>query len=225
LIALGCTRASLMALVLCASALLPAAVAAQQPDTVRAQHDTTVVVIPVPEKSPTSSPLPEIERATTPGGAFVRALLLPGWGHAAIGAYTRGGFYFAAQTTSGFLLIRSIHRLGIANQERDLKESRLREALIAKGVTGDSALATALASDPDLAKSVRFVRSRHQQVEDWAALAIFMTFVSGADAYVSAHLRDFPSPLPLSLEVAPGDASGRVSLGLKAAVGSRPPSR
>jgi hypothetical protein len=206
------TRA--LVLLACAAGALPALAAAQQPDTM-------VVVTPVPQKSVTSAALPEVERSTSPGGAFIRSLILPGWGHAAIGAYTRGGFYFAAQTTTGFLLARSIHRLGIANQERALKESRLREALIATGVTSDTALASRLAADPDVAKSVRFVRSRHQQVEDWAALAIFLTFVSGADAFVSAHLRDFPSPIPLSLDVGGGSAPGSVSLGLKAAAGPR----
>src|SRR6202008_2470310 len=40
-------------------------------------------------------PVLQAEKATgiTPGGACLRALLVPGWGHGATESYTRAGFY------------------------------------------------------------------------------------------------------------------------------------
>lgn len=195
--------------------------AAAAPPPAAAQARDTAVVRTVPQPTRSSVQLPAVDEPTTPGGAFVRALLLPGWGHAAIGAYTRGGFYFAAETTTGFLLARTIRRLELAKEGRDLKEDRLREQLIGQGITSDTALAARLDADPDVARSRRLVRSRHQQVEDWAALSIFLVFVSGADAFVSAHLRDIPKPIPVTLDVAPAGGAGRVALGLRVALRSR----
>jgi hypothetical protein len=36
-----------------------------------------------------------------------------------------------------------------------------------------------------------FALARGRHFEDWAALSIFLVFLSGADAYVSAYLADF----------------------------------
>jgi hypothetical protein len=179
--------------------------------------DTVVVVTPVPAPVQESVVLPQLDQPTTPGGAFLRAVLLPGWGHVSIGAYTRGGFYFAAETTTGFLLARTARRLEIAKNGRDLKEDRLREELLAAGADPDSVPAL-IDLDPDVARSRRLVRSRRQQVEDWAALGLFMVFLSGADAFVSAHLRDFPEPIPVTLDLEPRPEGG-VALGFKLAVG------
>ena len=208
-------RGALLALAALLGSAQPARLCAQVPDTV-------VVVTPVPAPAQEGVELPELDEPTTPGGAFLRAVLLPGWGHASIGAYTRGGFYFAAETTAGFLLVRTIRRLEIAKEGRDLKEDRLREALIATGVTHPDTLDARVSADPEVARSRRLVRSRRQQMEDWAALGLFMVFLSGADAFVSAHLRDFPEPIPVSLELAPRPRGG-VALGLSLAVG--PPFR
>jgi hypothetical protein len=184
---------------------LVALLAVAHPAPVRAQvPDTAAVVNPL-----------------TPGGAFLRSVLLPGWGHASIGAYARGGFYFAAETTAGFLLARTVRRLEIAKEGRDLKEDRLREALTLAGTTNPDSIGARLDADPEVARARRLVRSRRQQVEDWAALGLFMVFLSGADAFVSAHLRDFPEPIPLTLDVAPLPRRG-FEVGLSLAVGPPP---
>ena len=208
------TRWTLLALGVLFLAAAAHDAAAQVPDTV-------VVVNPVPTPAQETVELPELDEPTTPGGAFLRAVLLPGWGHASIGSYTRGGFYFAAETTAGFLLARTVRRLEIAKDARDLKEDRLRERLLADGSDPDS-VAAQIDADPEVARSRRLVRSRRQQVEDWAALGLFMVFLSGADAFVSAHLRDFPEPIPLSLEVEP-IRSGAVGVGISLPLG--PPRR
>jgi hypothetical protein len=208
------TRGALLALAALLGCAQPARLWAQVPDTV-------VVVSPVPARAQESVELPELDEPTTPGGAFLRAVLLPGWGHASIGAYTRGGFYFAAETTVGFLVARTARRLELAKDARDLKEDRVRDELLAGGTDPDSVKAR-VDADPEVARSQRLVRSRRQQLEDWAALGLFMVFISGADAFVSAHLRDFPEPIPASLEIAPRPGAG-VELGLRLGVG--PPFR
>ena len=157
---------------------------------------------------------------TTPRGAFVRALILPGRGHASICSYGRGGFYFVTETGIGIMLARTVHRLDVAKDVRDLKEARVREVLAASGVSSDS-LDARVARDPTVAHTQHLVRARHNQLENWMAIGIFMFFVGGADAFVSAHLRDFPPPISLSAASGP---EGSTQLGLKIAVGSHPPS-
>jgi hypothetical protein len=205
--------------------VLAQALAQMFPHSAAAQvRDTVVVVNPVPtpaEQADDLPELPELDEPTTPGGAFLRAVLLPGWGHASIGAYTRGGFYFAAETTAGFLLARTVRRLGAAKDARDLKEDRLRAQLLGAGRPADS-VDVLVQGDPEVARAQRLVRSRRQQMEDWAALGLFFVFLSGADAFVSAHLRDFPEPV--TLDVVPA-AGGAVGVGLSVPVGRRRPGR
>ena len=46
---------------------------------------------------------------------------------------------------------------------------------------------------------------KRQQVQDWVVLWIFNHLFAGADAFVSAHLQDFPKEL--KLRVGPGGVS------------------
>jgi hypothetical protein len=106
----------------------------------------------------------------SPGGAFVRSLVLPGWGQAWVGAPGRGGVYFALEGASLWMLYRTQQRLDQARAEqRVLHDSGVLPADSTSGL----------------------VRSRERQREDWIALSVFLLFFSGADAYVSAHLADF----------------------------------
>jgi hypothetical protein len=154
----------------------------------------------------------------SPGGAFLRAVVLPGWGHAAIGSYTRGAVYFAAEAATAFGLVRTRLRLSEAEDRLALQESFRRETLIRDGVTDPEELQTALDEDEVLSDLRGLVSARQQQQEDWAALGIFLVLLSGADAYVSAHLQDFPTPLDLNVTPLPG---GRAEL----SVGVRLPLR
>ncbi len=49
--------------------------------------------------------------------------------------------------------------------------------------------------------------AKRQQVQDWLVLWIFNHFFSGAEAFVSAHLQDFPKDL--KIRAFPGGAGGR----------------
>ena len=186
---------------------------AQQPDTVGIVTGTA----PIQNQQRVDPTDPR--GAVSPGGAFVRALLLPGWGHASIGSFTRGGFYFTTEATTAIMLARMLRRLATAKDARDLRESRVREALLGAGTSPDS-LADLVDRDDGVASARGLVFSRREQLEDWVALAAFLVFLSGADAFVSAHLRDFPAPLAVEAAIGPG---GSVELGLSWPVG--PPRR
>jgi hypothetical protein len=103
-------------------------------------------------------------------GAFFRSLVLPGWGQAYVGAPARGAVYFALAAGSGWMTYLTRQQYNDARVE----EQWLRDT----GQIGEN-------EDSD------FALARSQHFEDWAALTIFLMFLSGADAYVSAYLADF----------------------------------
>lgn len=103
-------------------------------------------------------------------GAFLRSLILPGWGQAYVGAPGRGAIYFAMESGALWMALRSRQQLRAAR----VQESWLRE-------TGE----LPARSESPLAQS------RARQVEDWTTVSIFLLFLAGADAYVAAQLADF----------------------------------
>jgi hypothetical protein len=190
--------------------------AAQAPYTLVVPTDTIL-------DTQTGVELPELDEPTTPGGAFLRAVLLPGWGHASIGSYQRGAFYFAAEATTGFFLARTVRRLSLAKDARDLRELRLREVLAAQspGLSEDSIVAR-LERDDAVNDKRGLVAARQQQLEDWVAFGAFLVFLGGADAFVSAHLKDFPEPIAPRAEFVPGPTGATMRLGISVGVGRRP---
>lgn len=112
----------------------------------------------------------EAEGGISPGGAFARSLVLPGWGQSVLGAPERGGLYFALEAGSLWMVWRSARKLDEAERFQD----ELRR-------TGQLAPTDRTA----------LVRARSQQREDWITLSVFWLFFSGADAFVTAHLQDF----------------------------------
>jgi hypothetical protein len=165
---------------------------------------------PVEAATPATSPAPPL--SISPGGAFLRALAVPGWGHAANGSYTRGGVYFAAQSTTLYTLFRTRIRVGESQDRVRLREGILRARLDAEGVTDPEDVQARFDEDPALTELRGLLDSRKDQQEDLVALGIFLLFLSGADAYVSAHLARFPDPL--EIEGAPV-AGGGFELGLR----------
>lgn len=195
----------LAATVLClaATVLCPAAAVAQDPPT--------PAVDPAP-RSPQQTPALDI----SPGGAFWRALVFPGWGHAAIDAHGRGGFYFAAQTATVYTALRTRMRVGEAQDRVRFREDLVLERLAAEGVTDPELIQQRMDEDPALSELRGLLDSRKEQQEDMVALGIFFLFVSAADAYVSAHLSRFPEPLEVSARAGPRgpvvDVGWRVAL-------------
>ncbi len=148
----------------------------------------------------------------SPGGALWRAFLVPGWGHAAIGSYTRGGFYFALQTATLYTLSRTRVRINEAESRLDFREDVVRRKWMAEGVVDPEELDRLVEEDQGVEDLGSLVDSRHEQREDLIAASLFFLLISGVDAYVSAHLAHFPDPL--EVEAVPvGD--GRVEMSLK----------
>jgi hypothetical protein len=95
----------------------------------------------------------------SPGGAFVRSLILPGWGQARLGRNVTGGLFLLFEGMAGAMVWKATWQLEWA-RTRD-----------------------------------KFVESHRQEREDWIVLLVFNHLMSGAEAYVSALLFDYPAAL------------------------------
>ncbi len=160
------------------------------------------------------APEPPAPLEISPGGAFWRALAFPGWGHAAIDAHGRGGFYFGAQTATLYTLFRTRIRVGEAQDRVRFREAVLLDRLAAEGVTDFDAVQERLDADPSLTELRNLLNSRKEQQEDMVALGIFFLFIGAADAYVSAHLARFPEPLDIGTGQGPTGPTVELSLRL-----------
>lgn len=160
---------------------------------------------------PAAQAAPDSASGPGPAGAFLRGVLVPGWGHTVSGATTRGAFYFGAESLAGWMLYKTARRLGTARQQAELRERRVGEALAAQGISDAAELEAALEADEDVARARGLAAAREEQREDWIAVLIFTLLLSGLDAFVSAHLQDVPEPL--TIEGAPG--VGRVEVGFR----------
>ncbi|HEV2150600.1 MAG TPA: hypothetical protein VGR37_24595 [Longimicrobiaceae bacterium] len=126
----------------------------------------------------------------SPRGAFLRSLVLPGWGQSAVGSPGRGAIYFALEAGSLWMVYKSHRKLGFARRS----QASLRE-------TGE-------VSEE---RQIPLVNAREQQLEDWITLSGFLLLFNAADAFVAAHLVDFDE----RIGVVPGRDGGaelRVSL-------------
>lgn len=153
----------------------------------------------------------------SPGGAFLRSLLVPGWGQAAAGAYTRAGFYVLAQSGTGWMLTKTQSSRKSAQASRDFWAQEVEAELRALGITDPDSLRILVEEDERVAEAQGLADARSRQMEDWVALGIFVLLLGGADAFVSAHLADFPEPL--TVETGPGPAPGQVEIGFSLHVG------
>jgi hypothetical protein len=106
----------------------------------------------------------------SPRGAFLRSLVLPGWGQAYAGAPGRGAIFFSMAAGSSYMTYTA----------RRLQRDAVREQTWLRD-TGQI--------EPTAETEFALARARH--FEDWAALSLFLLFLSGADAYVAAYLADF----------------------------------
>jgi hypothetical protein len=119
----------------------------------------------------------------SPRSAFLRSLVLPGWGQSSIGAPGRGAVYFALESGSLWMVYKSGQKL------QEAKE--LERVMHADGTL-------------DPTRTLGLVKARRNEREDWITLSVFWFFFSGADAYVAAHLRDFDE----HVDVQPGPQGG-----------------
>ena len=132
--------------------------------------------------------------------------------HASIGSHTRGGFYFLAETSSAWMVVRTRVRLNDAKSVRDLRLAEVRDRLIAEGIIDLTQILLAQEQDEGVIAAESLVEARSQQFEDWLVLGIFFVFLSGADAFVSTHLKDFPQPVGVAFR--PGENALEVGVSL-----------
>ncbi len=151
----------------------------------------------------------------SPSGAFLRGAIIPGWGHTATGSLTRGAFYFSMEALAGWMVFKTQRRLGVAQDQAGIWEARATAELMAQGITEFEAIEAALENNEQVARFRGLVDARQEQREDWLAVAIFTLLLSGVDAFVSAHLGNFPEPLTIE-----GDPDGGVlEVGFRVPVG------
>lgn len=157
---------------------------------------------------------PREERAIdgiTPRGALLRSFLIPGWGQAATGSPGRGGFYLLAEAGSMWMLVKTQGHLRFAADVRRAVEQETRARLVARGVPADS-IRLRVDADEGVLAARGLEESRKQQREDWVALGLFVLLLGGVDAFVSAHLQDFPEPL--TVEPVIGETGTRLEVGV-----------
>lgn len=208
------------------TALAAAPAAAQEP----VPPDTLQVV----EVEP-GTPVVELAEDTVvrtgprPRSVFIRAMVVPGWGHASIGEYRRGSVYFALQASSWAMLIKTVNKLndvrdrerGLARIVRDSLDARIAaDTALARELEDPFAYAEKLEEDmvayPGIPEARRLIVSRRRHRQDWIVYTVVTTFASAIDAYVTAHLSDFPREVT-TLPTADGgvEVSIRVPIGAK----------
>lgn len=174
----------------------------------------------------------------SPRSAFIRSLIIPGWGQASVGSYGRGGVFFALQSLSYYMLFRTHHRLQDARAIQ-IREVRLAadsiHAVIDAATTPEACEANPTAcesalrllgnplafraevdSSTNVARMGGLVESREDQMQDWIAYTLFFTLMGGVDAYVNRHLID--APVDILGEVG---RDGRYQVGVRVWTGRR----
>lgn len=149
----------------------------------------------------------------SPGGAFLRSVLVPGWGQASAGSYSRAAVYFLAQAGNAWMAYKTHSLRATARRRQRMLEDAVTAELLRGGVAQE-ALEGELAANERIEDIRLLATARDEQMEDWVALLVFFTFFGGADAFVSAHLADFPVPLTVEPVAGPPGTAFEVGLSL-----------
>jgi hypothetical protein len=152
-------------------------------------------------------------QGVSPRGAMIRSFALWGWGQGAVGSYFRGGVWFSMEASTVYMLFRTIGRLRTAQEFNRRVETFARDSLdriierdtsivrrvltppVQEDLTNPQTYEAAVSEAPGVATARKLVSARKQQRQDWVTYAIFFTLMSGVDAYVNAHLHDFPTTI------------------------------
>jgi hypothetical protein len=118
------------------------------------------------------------QRPVSPMGAFLRSLVLPGWGQAKLDRKLTGGIFILWEGVTLGMSIKTNHELGYL---RRINSSR--------------------------------VDAKKQEREDWLVLLAFNHLFAGLEAYVSAHLWDFPGDIKVRAD--PDGVTAQLSFPLR----------
>ena len=166
---------------------------AQQPRPTTPKPDSTVVQAP-----------DTTLRLISPRAAFLRSVIVPGWGQISAHAYNRAAVFITLQSASWYMLVKTLNKLSDAHKLEDDRLAWQTDSL--HTLMASDTMQNRILSDPDsfrvrvaAADTVVAIRSlidsREEQRQDWIAYTLFLTLASGVDAYVAAHLADFPATI------------------------------
>ena len=149
-----------------------------------------------------------VEAPASPGrpsaaGALVRSMVVPGWGQAVAGSPGRGTFYFAIQSVAVWMILKTTKTLGSASDILAMRRLEAFARLSADPSVDPAGLAAAVDADSGVSSAFELQQIRRQQREDWIAFGVFFLLLGGADAFVAAHLADFPEPLEVAIRPLP----------------------
>ncbi len=139
----------------------------------------------------------------SPGGALVRSFLVPGWGQAVAGSPGRGSFYFTFESISLWMILKTSRTLGSARDIVAMRRLEAQERAFADGPVSLVELVAAIDTDQAVTDAENLEQIRLQQREDWLSFGVFFLLLGGADAFVAAHLAEFPEPLEVAIRPLP----------------------
>ena len=154
-----------------------------------------------PAQDPAQTAGQEPPGRVSPGGAALRSFVVPGWGQAVAGSTERGAVYFTLESLGLWMILKTSKTLGSARDIEAMQRLEAEERLIAGGTVDP--LPGAIDADPAVESAFNLVEIRKQQREDWIAFSVFFLLLGGADAFVAAHLADFPDPLETAIRPLP----------------------
>ena len=172
-------------------ALHASTLAGQQPVAAASQDSAQAVQTPVGPGPPSAA------------GSFVRSMLVPGWGQAAAGSPGRGTFYFTVESMAVWMILKTTKTLGSASDIVDMRRLEALTRLSADPSIDPADVVAAVDADAAVTDASELREIRAQQREDWVAFGVFFLLLGGADAFVAAHLSDFPEPLEVAIRPLP----------------------
>jgi hypothetical protein len=164
---------------------------------VSAQEADSARVGPVPPRRPavvrdSSRLVPPV----SPRRAFLTSLLVPGLAQERLKRRKARTLFAVVEAGSAFMIVKSA---------RDLRDAKEAPDSVPYGYTVTPAgspgvpfggFAFTPVNGPNLIADR--VRARRTHLEDWIALLVFNHLISGADAFVAAHLWDLPAQVSTS---------------------------
>lgn len=161
------------------------------------------------QQATAGAPAQPVGRDTTvkrlsPRTAFIRSLVIPGWGQFSVGAEKRAITFAVLQSSSWYMLIKTLGKLSDAHTTETLRIAQVTDSLRAR-MQRDTIFARMLSVDSvfqnrieaaDTVVAIRsLIASRESQRQDWITYTLFLTLASGVDAFIAAHLAEFPATI------------------------------
>ena len=149
-----------------------------------------VAQAPVVLQPPTGSPQPpdSLRPVVAPLPAFFRSLILPGWGQALLDRKLTGGLFLLWEGVTLGMTVKTAREVAFIRDTEDTRQI------------------------PEGARESFRLRAKKAEHQDWLVLLIFNHLFSGLEAFVSAHLWDFP--VDLRLQALPAETGPRPGLGM-----------